>query len=59
MGANSESAEMWSRTGGRGKTMKFFHNPIISARYQDIRSGSFGPQSYPMINGVGVGIVGY
>jgi hypothetical protein len=24
MGANAESAEMWSSTGGRGKTMKFF-----------------------------------
>ena len=24
MGANAESSEMWSSTGGRGKTMKFF-----------------------------------
>jgi hypothetical protein len=24
MGANAESSEMWSATGGRGKTMKYF-----------------------------------
>jgi hypothetical protein len=29
MGANAESGEMWSSTGGRGKTMKFFFLPPL------------------------------
>ncbi len=40
MGANAESCEMFSPTGGRGKTMKFFRNPVVSCRYMDLRGAS-------------------
>jgi hypothetical protein len=54
MGANAESCEVWSATGGRGKTMKFFRNPIVSCRYLDTRG--YAPtmgMNFPMTYGVG------
>jgi hypothetical protein len=36
MGANTESAEVWSRTGGRGKTMKL---PVFRGRLWFLRTG--------------------
>jgi len=56
MGANAESCESWSSTGGRGKTMKFFRNPIISCRYMDMRGYAAPMQAnLGMMGGMGGG----
>jgi hypothetical protein len=56
MGANAETGEMGSVTGGRGKSMKFFRSPIISYRYLDLRGYSQPMQgNYAMMSGMGMG----
>jgi hypothetical protein len=55
MGANATSAEVLSATGGRGKTMKFFRNPVVSCRYMDMRGYSQPIQANAMMGYSGMG----